>query len=131
MMTRRITTDRGSILVYTMLTMASMLAIGLTLNALFISKFRLASAARNATVALYAADSAVEMCLYEARTATDDGKLVLGNGASLKIIDAAPGNADITDDCSVLAGVGTASQPFGFQATGTYRGTTRALEISQ
>jgi len=131
MSNRRTTTERGSILVYTMLTMASMLAIGLTLNALFISKFRLAAAARNATVALYAADSGVEMCLYEARTMTDDSPLVLGNGASLKILDAAPGNADITDDCSSLAGLGTASQPFGFQSTGTFRGTTRALEISQ
>lgn len=131
MSNHRTTTERGSILVYTMLTMASMLAIGLTLNALFISKFRLAAGARNATVALYAADSAVELCLYEARTLNDDA-LVLGNGASFKIIDAAPGNADVTDDCTVLGSLpGSASVPFGFQATGTFRGTTRALEISQ
>ncbi len=126
--------ERGSILLYSMLTMASMLAIGLTLNGLFLSKLRLSTAARNATIALYAADSGVEMCLYEARTGTDEGPLltfvkgfmVLGNGAKFKIVDSAPPNKDITADCSVLA-----SGSFGFRATGTYQGTTRALEISQ
>lgn len=127
----RIRTDRGSILVYSLLTMSSMLAIGLTLNALFISKFRLAAASRNATVALYAADSAVEMCLYEARLATDDNPggnppLALGNDSIIEIINAAPPNDPVTDDCSVLGGAA-----FGFRAIGTYRGTSRALEISQ
>jgi hypothetical protein len=131
MTTRDYHNQRGSILVYAMLTMAAMLAIGLTLNALFISKLRLAAAGRNATVALYAADSAVELCLFEARTGTDEPTLKLDNGATFIVIDAAPGNNDITEDCSGLGGLGTSSQPFGFRATGTYRGTSRALEISQ
>jgi hypothetical protein len=76
-------------------------------------------------IALYAADSAVEMCLYEARTPVNQPALVFDNGATIQITNSA-NQADITDNCSVL---GSAS--FGFRATGTYRGVRRTLEISQ
>ncbi len=118
-------TQRGSILVYAMLTMTVMLGIGLTLTNLFISKFRSAAAARNATVALYAADSAVEMCLYEARAVVDDPLLDMVNDAAFTVINNDGSDADITDDCSVLGGA------FEFRATGLYRGSSRTLEISQ
>jgi hypothetical protein len=117
--------ESGSILIYAMITMTVMLAIGLTLTALFIAKLRSAGATRNATVAIYAADSGVEMCLYEARAAVNDAPLVFASGAMLEIKDAVPPNPDITDDCSVLAGL-----PLGFRSTGKFRSTQRTLEIS-
>jgi hypothetical protein len=117
--------ERGSALLYAMLTMSVMLAIGLTLNSLFLNKFKSASQERNSMIALYAADSAVEMCLYEARTPVNQPALVFDNGATIQITNSA-NQADITDNCSVL---GSAS--FGFRATGTYRGVRRTLEISQ
>lgn len=116
--------QRGSVLIYAMLTMTVMLAIGLTLTSLFVSKLRAAAATRNAMVALYAADSATEMCLYEARTAADDNPLVLDEGVSFTITDGT--NMEITEDCSVI---GSAS--FGFRANGNFRGARRTLEISQ
>lgn len=106
-----------------------MLAIGLTLSSLFISKLRSTSAARNTTVSLYAADSAVEMCLYEARQEINQAPLVMSNGATFTVNDlgsGAPGSVDISNDCS---GIGTTS--FTFRATGRFRGTSRTLEISQ
>lgn len=115
---------RGSILIYAMLTMSAMLAMSLTLTSLFISRFRLASSARNAMVALYAADSGAELCLYEARTGTDDPPLVMANTAEIGIVDLS--GADINDDCSTVG-----SSSFGFRSTGSYRGTARTLEISQ
>ncbi len=123
-----ISTDsqRGSIILYAMLTMSVMLAIGLTLNSLFISKLRQATAARNTMVALYAADSAAEACLYSARTAMPGNALVMQNGATFAIISTAAGNPDITGDCSTLG-----SSSFGFRATGTFRGVSRTLEINQ
>ncbi len=115
--------EKGSVLLYAMLTMTVMLAIGLTLSSLFISKFKAAAAQRNAVVALYAADSAVELCLYEARSGKDDPPLVMDNGATFTIDSGA--QKGITD-CSTL---GSAS--FNFRATGAYRGSKRTLDISQ
>ena len=118
------TSQRGQILLYAMLTMSVMLAAGLSLNSLFISKLRSAAAARDATVALFAADSASEMCLYEARTGTNASPLTMINGATYVVVDVSKGT-DITADCSTLGSAYT------FRATGAYRGTSRALEISQ
>ena len=115
--------QRGSVLLYAMLTMTSMLAIGLTLTSLFISKFKAATSQRDSLVALYAADSATEMCLYEARTNTVEPPVVMANGAGFTIDSGA--QKGITD-CSAL---GSAS--FNFRATGTYRGVKRTLEVSQ
>jgi Tfp pilus assembly protein PilX len=121
-----IKTQRGSILLYAMLMMSVMLAIGLTLNALFISKLRSAAAVRDSTAALYAADSAAEKCLYEVRHGANQPPMTFSNGAQYSIVSIAPGNPDITDNCVSLG-----SSSFGFRATGTYRGTRRTLEISQ
>lgn len=122
---RNTNNEKGSVILYAMLTMSAMLAIGLTLNALFLNKFKAAIDQRSSIVALYAADSAVEMCLYEARTNTNDPPLILDNGVVIQVKGLA-GQGDITSDCSVLG-----SGSFGFRATGTYRGVSRTLEISQ
>ena len=109
---------------YAILMMTVMLAVSLALNSLFISKLRAAESARDAIVAFYAADSASESCLYQARI-NADAPLTMDNGATYAILNLA-GNADITADCSTLG-----SGSFGFQATGAFHGTSRALEISQ
>jgi len=121
-------TERGSVILYAMLSMSVMLAIGLTLNGLFISKLHAISAARNSIAALYAADSATELCLYEARKGTlePSPRLTFANGATFEIKSTAAGQPDVTGDCSNL---GTDS--FGFRAMGTYRGVRRTLEVSQ
>jgi hypothetical protein len=118
--------EKGSVIIYAMLTMTVMLAIGLTLTSLFISKLRAAAATRNAMVALYAADSATEMCLYEARSGVNDQPLVFDTGATITIATTDIGSPDISEDCSVI---GSAS--FEFRATGNFRGSRRTLEISQ
>ncbi len=118
------TSQRGSILIYPLLSMAVMLAIGLTLNALFISRLRATVSSRAALVALYAADSAVESCLYQARNGTQDGALAMDNGATYAVLDVLT-DTDVTGDCSALG------KSFGFRATGNFGGSSRALEISQ
>ena len=125
------TNQRGSIIIYAMVTMTAMLAIGVTLSGLFVGKLRAAAAARDSTGAVYAADSAVELCLYEARQATNqpnpsfEGKPdTLSNGSTFQIINVATGD-DITDDCSALG------DTFQFRATGMNRGVRRTLEITQ
>lgn len=120
----RHTSQQGSILIYTLLSMAVMLAIGITLNQLFISRLRAAVSARSALVALYAADSATESCLYQARLKTPDSPLMMDNGATATVVDVLT-NTDVTGDCSVLG------KSFNFRATGNFGGSSRALEISQ
>lgn len=117
--------QRGSIILYAMLTMASMLAIGLTLNALFIGKLKSSAAARDSIAAVYAADSASELCLYEARKNEPQLAMTFTGDIMYSIVNAS-GDTDITDDCSVLG-----SSSFSFRATGVYRGVSRTLEISQ
>ncbi len=121
-----ITRQRGSILIYSMLTMTAMLAIGLTLSSLFLGKMKIAASARDSVVAFYVADSAVEKCLYEARLGADQPGIIFSNEATYTIVDMGGIAGDVTDNCSVL---GNAS--FHFQATGTYRGVRRSLELSQ
>lgn len=107
-----------------------MLAIGLTLSGLFVAKLRSAANVRNSTIAIYAADSAVEKCLYEARQQKAAADFELATGVTVGIEgtdgDGDPTDADITDDCTVLD-----SGSFIFRATGIYRSVRRTLEITQ
>lgn len=123
-------TQRGSIIIYAMLTMSAMLAIGLTLTGLFIGKLRSAANARNSTIAIYAADSATEMCLYEARSGVPLPEIVLGNESSYEIV----GGDDGEPESPLVEGAGCEtldSGLFSFRATGIYRGVRRTLEITQ
>ncbi len=117
--------QRGSILIYSMMTMAVMLAIGTALSGLFVARLKRVGAVSHAVRAIDAADSAAERCLYEARHAVVEN-LTMTNGATYAIVGGPLLTIDVTADCSSLA---TAS--FQFRATGTYQGATRALEISQ
>jgi hypothetical protein len=106
--------------------MGAMLAIGIALSGLFISKLKRVRAGENSMVAIYVADSAMEKCLYEARHPGSPQALVLPSGATFSIMGGALLDTDVTADCSPLAG-----ETYRFRATGTYRGVSRALEISQ
>lgn len=119
-------TQRGSIILYAMLTMSVMLAIGLTLNMLFVGKLRSAVAARDSVAALYVADSAVEKCLYEARMNVSQPPMTFSSDATYLVTGVGAGAPDVTDNCMTLG-----SSSFEFRATGTYHGTRRTLEITQ
>lgn len=114
----------GSVLIYSLLIMSSILAIGIGMNAVFLKNLQGVRAARDSTMALYAADAGTELCLYEARSGRDDD-IMLVQGSGLVITNLAD-NSDITADCSALG-----SGSFDFRATGTFRGSSRALEIGQ
>ncbi len=120
------TSERGSIVLYALLSLAVMLAIGLSLNALFISEFKAATQARNTVDALYAADSAAEKCLYEAHLGANEPPLVFSSGATYDVASPSTPSIDMTDQCASLG-----KKSFRFRATGTYRGSRRTLEISQ
>jgi Tfp pilus assembly protein PilX len=119
-------TQRGSILLYAMIAMTIMLAIGLAIVSLFIGEMKIISAAKDSIISLYVADSAAEMCIYAIRQETSVAPITFTNGATYQIVSNGPGNPDITNECEILS-----STSFGFRATGTFRGIRRTLEISQ
>lgn len=126
--------QRGSVIIYALLIIVAMLSISLALTGIAMVRHRTATQAKLSTIALFASDSAVEMCLYEARYTTNyndpastmnDGKL--DNGAVFTIENVSSPGTMVQNDCSVL---GSAS--FSFRAVSRYFGTVgRALEISQ
>jgi hypothetical protein len=125
--------QKGSILIFTLLILSAMLAIAFTLSGIFLAKLKTISEATSSTTAIYAAESAVEVCLYEARKNVSYGrttlpggqKTILTNGAFFRIDLGFAGN-DVTDSCQSIAGT-----TFQFRATGTYRGVNRAFEVTQ
>lgn len=85
-----------------------MISIMLVLMAIFIPKIRVASDVKNSTAAVYAAESALEWCLYIDRVDDTAPRPVMSNGATFEV-----------SDCKVKP----------VKATGTYRGISRAFEI--
>lgn len=106
--------ERGSIIIFTVLMLGSILAISLSLAAIFLPKIRAISNAGSSSVgAFYAADSGLEWCLYNSRGNSALPEPVLSNGATYTIT---PGT------CS--------GQPLDEQIVGTYQGVSRSLELS-
>lgn len=87
------------------------LSIVFSLSAIFIPKLRSAADVKNSTAAAYAAESLLEWCLYQYRTG-DIARPVMSNGSTYSIIN--------PEDCLVSP----------VRATGTYRGVTRAFELT-
>ncbi|HXV26795.1 MAG TPA: pilus assembly PilX N-terminal domain-containing protein [Candidatus Paceibacterota bacterium] len=116
--------NRGSILIYSLLIMTIILSVGLSLNTLFLRNLRTIGAARDSVIALYSADSGMETCLYETRSGMTVDRQVLRD-VMFEVTDLSTGML-VTGDCTML---GTGSLEF--RVTGTYRNSSRALQISQ
>lgn len=105
--------QRGSVIIFAILLMASMLAISLTLAAIFIPKIQTArNAGSNSVDAFYAADSAIEWCIYTNRGNPALDAPTMTNGASYSLDPS---------DCT--------SHPMDNTAVGTYHGVSRALQV--
>ncbi len=106
--------EEGSILIFTVLILNFILAISLSLGAIFVPKIkRVSEGSAYSTAAIYSADSAIEWCIY-----INQGKAALpapsmANGATFTINPS---------DCAV--------KPLNHQAVGTFKGVSRALEVN-
>ena len=109
--------ERGSILVFSVLLLASILVITLTLAAIFIPKIRAASDAGPGSVgAIYAADSGIEWCLY-----THRGNPPLPSPSLSSAVTGA--TYTVSSDCSDPGALDA-------QVVGSYRGVSRSLELT-
>src|SRR3989344_219070 len=78
--------NRGSIIIFTLLMLSAILAITLTLTRIFLPRIRTITEATNSIGALYAADSAMEWCLYNNREKSPLlVQPVMANGASYQM----------------------------------------------
>lgn len=105
-----------------------MIGISLTLASIFIPKIRSIVETSNSTSAIYAADTGVEVCLYEARhnPAAPIPRPILTNGALFTIASISKPPVDRTNDCRPLGG-----STFKIRVVGSFNNVSRALEVSQ
>ena len=106
----------GVALIISILTIGILISIVLSLSAIFIPKIKLAKDTRDSVAAIYASESAIEWCHYVKRIRSTAAP-IMTNGANYK--DSTGGAVD-ESDCFLNP----------LKTVGSYRGTTRSLEIS-
>ena len=112
--------QRGSIIVFTVLMLAAILAITLTLTRIFIPRIRAITEATDSIGAVYAADSAMEWCLYTNRgKAPPLSQPMMSNGATYQIY-----NGGTPSACP-------SGETLNYRTVGTYRGVSRSFEVSE
>lgn len=118
-------TQRGSILIFSVLLMGIIMSITLVLSNIFLPKIRVASEAVNSTIAAYAADSALERCIYFVRmpVAQRPGippPLAMSNGATVNVYR---GQTSTLANCY---------EPIlNHRAVGTYNNITRSFIVQE
>lgn len=116
--------QKGSILIFSVLIMGVILTMTLSLGNIFLPRLRTATEAVNSTLAGYAADSALEWCLYVNRKNPVPASTplpTLDNGSTVVVYR---GNTTVLADCYENTGLN-------HRAVGTYRGVTRSFTISE
>ena len=103
---------KGSIIVFTVLILGIILAISLTLAAIFIPKIQSGSDAENSVQAIFAAYSAIEWCIYINRGNAAVSPPIMSNGSTYTLSPS---------DCTI--------QPLNHDAVGTYRGVSRSFHV--
>ena len=102
--------QKGIAIISSILVVSVILSIVLALSAVFIPTIRIAVDVKNSVPAIYAAESALEWCLYRVRIDDTAPRPIMGNDSKY--------NEDI--DCLGAT----------IKAVGTYHGVTRAFEVS-
>ncbi len=113
--------QKGFVVIMALLLAGFFIAISLALAAVFIPKIKVSRDVKNSSAAIYAAESAVEWCLYTNRyTLAPMATPTMSNGATY--INVATGVAPVTADC--------ATSPKTLNITGTYQNVTRTYQVS-
>ncbi len=116
--------EKGSILIYSVLMLGVILTITLAFGNILLPKLKTASNAINSTAASYAADSALEWCLYTQRARSPAvGQPTIANGATYAIYF--PGSANTLATCA------PAETPLNHRVVGTYRGVSRSFIVQE
>jgi Tfp pilus assembly protein PilX len=113
------TNQDGVALLISLLLTGILISIVLTMSIIFLPKIRLAGDVKKSSAAFYAAESAIEWCLYiNIKGGTPPALPVMTNGSTF--VNAATDVPPISADCSASS----------FKMTGNYQGISRSIEIS-
>lgn len=113
--------EGGVAIIFSVLLIGVILAIVLTLSAIFIPKIRASAEVKKSTAAAYAAESAIEWCLYikiNTPPSPTPSPPVMSNGATYT--NGLTGGPLSASDCLSIP----------IRTLGTFQGVTRAFEIS-
>ena len=111
----------GSVLIFSVLMLGVILTITLSLANTIIPRLRSATDSISSATAIYAADSAVEWCLYTQRNKQPPiPKPLMSNGSTYNITFGI-----------VPATCAPAENPLNHTVSGTYRDVTRAFKIEE
>lgn len=113
----------GSVIIYTVLIMIAVMVISLSLMRILLPKLKVTGESISSVVALYGADSGLELCIFTNRVDTS----AMTSPPTLSTL--------LTN--FTIAGVNIQSYPnpcpfngaVGFRTVGTYRGISRSLEV--
>ena len=112
--------QRGSIIIFTVLMLSAILSITLALTRIFIPKIRAVTEATDSVGAVYAADSAMEWCLYTNRGKSPTlSQPTMSNGATYQIY-----NSESPSVCP-------SGETLNYRTVGTFRGVSRSFEVSE
>ena len=114
--------NEGSIIIFAILMLTSILVITLTLTRIFLPKVKAITEATDSIKALYAADSALEWCLYVNRQAPGTPPtLNLTNGATWVVYQ---GSTATVADCTEAEGLD-------HRAVGSFSNVTRSFQLEE
>lgn len=112
--------QQGSILIFSVLMLGVILTITLALGNIFLPRLRTSTETINSVAAAYAADSAMEWCLYGNRGKSPSlPQPTMQNGATYQIY-----RNGVLSTCP-------SGETLNYRTVGTFRGATRSFEISE
>lgn len=117
--------EKGSIIIYTLMILSAVMMISIALFRVLIPKFLIVREAVYSAVSIYAADSAVELCLFTTRVNTS-AWTVKPTQSRLVAYYSIP---DVTIQTNPLNCSYQASGSASIRAVGSYKGISRSLEI--
>jgi hypothetical protein len=114
--------QQGSILIFSLSIMSVVLAISLSILAIYIPKIKTIRETANSMGAIYSADSILEWCIYEARNVGNAAVPTMANGATYTLDANSPPFGG--DPCPYAAIIN-------HRAVGTFSGVSRSLEVGE
>lgn len=114
--------DEGSIIIFSVLILGTILATTLALTNIFIPKIRAVNDSVNSAAAIFAADSITESCLYIHRkdpTPSISPTISFTNGATATIY---VGSTSMAATCY--------EEVLDYRMVGAYRGVSRAFQVN-
>jgi Tfp pilus assembly protein PilX len=127
---RNIRNDRGSALLLIIIIMSMFIALATTASSLIISELRINKDMADAVVAFYAADSAIEKVLIEARQ--EPTPMAISDATISIYMPVADDYAYATATVEIIdLIVGVSIQSARIQSNGHYKETNRAIEVTQ